>query len=128
MSTELPPKRNRPVGTAVVNVQHTHAGSPTVDTKSDVQKIPAPNVGHIANPAYVTVEGGITRNTGDYNSIKVGVIYSMPCEPTLAAMDALYEQLSYHVDSKLQLELDLALGVAPAESGASATIPNPLDL
>ena len=33
------------------------------------------------NPAYVGVTQGLTKNVGDYNSVKIGVSVSLPCNP-----------------------------------------------
>lgn len=67
----------------------------------------------------VRVEGSVTRNMGDYNSVRVSVAVEMPCYPTEAEVDACYAWCSTKVDAKIADELRLATTVpeqAPAQS------------
>ncbi len=66
----------------------------------------------------VRVEGSITRNMGDYNSIRIGVSVEMPCYPSEHDVDRCYDWCSAKVEDKIQNELRIAVGepdpVAPA--------------
>lgn len=55
---------------------------------------------------YVTVEGGITKNLGDYNSARIAVTVSLPCEPTEEGVHKTYKQLSKLVDQLMNEEYD----------------------
>ena len=56
------------------------------------------------NPAYVSVNGGMTINTGNYESIKIGVSVSFPCEPTTEAVKETYGDVTKLVDEFLDAE------------------------
>lgn len=74
----------------------------------------------IAVPAFagptgtVTVEGGITRNMGDFNSVRVRVAVTLPCYPEDSEIRRAYEHGSVMIDELLPMELDKAMGVDPA--------------
>jgi hypothetical protein len=55
---------------------------------------------------YVTVEGGVTKNLGDYNSARIGVTVSLPCQPSLEAAEKAYAQISKLVDKLMNEEYD----------------------
>jgi hypothetical protein len=55
---------------------------------------------------YVTVEGGITKNLGDYNSARIGVTVSLPCEPSLEGAQKAYAEISKLVDKLMNEEYD----------------------
>lgn len=60
--------------------------------------------------AYMRVEGSVTRNMGDYNSVRVAVMVEMPCYPTNAEVDRCYLWCSEKVEDKIQEELRVATG------------------
>lgn len=71
-----------------------------------------PQVERMDRPmAKVRVGGGVTKNMGDYESVRVHVEIEMPCEPTWEAVNELYPELSEYVDGRLRDEIALATGV-----------------
>jgi hypothetical protein len=68
--------------------------------------------------ARVMVLGGVTRNVGDFNFVKVEVSVDMPCYPETSEMDRAYNLASDIVEEKIQRELDFATGVNP-DDGAN---------
>ncbi len=58
--------------------------------------------------AFVRVEGSVTRNMGDYNSVRVAVMIELPCYPTVADVDRAHGWCSAKVDEKIQHELRVA--------------------
>lgn len=59
---------------------------------------------------YVTVEGGITKNLGDYNSARISVSVSLPCAPTINGAKEAYKKISELVDDLLNEEYEKAIG------------------
>ena len=55
---------------------------------------------------FVTVEGGITKNLGDYNSARIGVVVSLPCQPTEEGVKDAYKRISKMVDQLMNEEYD----------------------
>jgi hypothetical protein len=60
--------------------------------------------------AFVTVEGGVTKNLGDYNSAKISISITMPCDPTLEATREMYGKLSDLVDELMEEEYAKVIG------------------
>lgn len=58
------------------------------------------------SPAYVKVSGGLTKNMGDYNSVRIDVAVTMPCLPTDQDVRSTYESVSKLVDELLSKELN----------------------
>ena len=56
--------------------------------------------------AFVTVEGGITKNLGDYNSARISVSITMPCDPTFEGARNMYSKLSDLVDELMNEEYE----------------------
>ena len=96
-------------GTAVVTKNHP-------DGSVEEKVIPAPGMSkasHIESPAYVSVGFGITRNTGNYESIKFYVGVTVPCENTEEAKDEVYHEVREWVDGKVNAineEISEAIG------------------
>jgi hypothetical protein len=73
----------------------------------------------IAVPAFkgptghVTVDGSVTRNLGDYNSVRVRVAVSLPCYPEDTEVRRAYQHATTLIDELLPSELDKAMGVDP---------------
>jgi hypothetical protein len=63
-------------------------------------------------PAKVRVEGGITRNMGDYNSVRVSIVIEMPCLPEITEIERCYQITSDMVDEMINRELSIATGTA----------------
>jgi hypothetical protein len=104
------PKRSRPkkAPQPTVHVEHRQGGTVVNETQSSpVQPEPGPG------EARVYVEGSVTHNMGDYNSVRVAVGVSFPCPATNMAVDETYEYLSGKVDELLESELALATGEDP---------------
>jgi hypothetical protein len=55
---------------------------------------------------FVTVEGGITKNLGDYNSARIGVTVCLPCGPTVKDAEEAYKAVSTLVDKLMNEEYD----------------------
>lgn len=62
------------------------------------------------HPARVRVEGSVTQNMGDFNSVRVGVMIDRPCVNTDEAIEQTYNEISGMVDRLLAAEIDLATG------------------
>jgi hypothetical protein len=125
MDPKQPPKRTRHEGSISVTVTEKSMGK-TVDERTAVGKVELPEfMQQVTHPVYITVKGGITRNTGNYNSIQTHVQYSVPVFPgitfeqtreILDGCDAAYKAISDKVEEKLQEELRLALGGSTDDS------------
>lgn len=61
-----------------------------------------------SDPAYVRVNAGVTRNLGDYESLRVDVSISKPCYPE--HIDKTFTELSDEVSDKLADEVERYLG------------------
>ena len=55
-------------------------------------------------PAYVRVDGGLTKNLGNYNSAKLGVSISVPCHIDDKSMRDAYSRLSEMVEELIDEE------------------------
>ncbi len=88
---------------ATMEVQRVGYGNP-----SDVTTIKVPKF--TGEVAFLRVEGSVTRNMGDFNSIRIAVMVEMPCYPNAADVDDCYDWCSELVDNKLQRELRVATG------------------
>lgn len=53
------------------------------------------------NPAVVSVNIGVTRNLGNYESVKFSVQLSLPCDP--ADVDDTFNEAKWWVDSRVEL-------------------------
>lgn len=96
--------------------RHRHTGSVSGDVETNINgKISLKDLRktlheelETANPARVRVEGSVTQNMGDFNSIRVAVCIERPCENTDEAIEKCYETVSEQVDGFVNQELDLA--------------------
>lgn len=110
-------KRSRKTG-----ARGTIAISSEVKSSGDVKaKVSAVNKEIVteldcANPAYVRVDGGLTKNLGDYNSAKIGVSVSLPCLPNKDAIKACYKEASELVDEFMDSEYKNAIGDIKSDS------------
>ena len=66
-----------------------------------------------AHPAYVEVNAGLTKNIGNYESIRCGVSVSVPCRPTIKEIRRCHEKVSDLVSDLLNLEYDKAVEEDP---------------
>ena len=96
-----------PVGTIEVT-RAGYDGDPDETESIQVPKFQGPL-------ARVRLEGSVTRNMGDYNSIRVAVMVEMPCYPSATDVDRCYDWCSAKVEEKIQRELVVAVGGPAAE-------------
>ena len=99
-------RRQRVVGTEAVSTERREGGQ-IVDAEESLES-PAYEVPE--RFARVRVEGSVTQNMGDYNSVRVGVVIERPCADTDEAIDQTYRDISSKVDEYVQEELSLAMG------------------
>ncbi len=93
-------------GTMDVLVERRHMGRVTDTLADTVETISVPRFeGYTAR---VRVEGSVTRNMGDFNSVRVACAIEMPCYPTLEEVDRCYQWCSDKVDEKVLNELTIA--------------------
>ena len=95
--------RTRGAGSASSSRQRKSAGEVT-DEQSSEESIPVDDLP--ANCVRVRVGGGITRNMGDMNFVKVSVEVEMPCAPD--NVQKCYEDTALLVDEMINKELDAA--------------------
>jgi hypothetical protein len=91
------------VQTQIVNGSQTVEVTPSTTTKTTSRN-------EEKSMGFVTVEGGITKNLGDYNSARISVSVSLPCDPTVAGAKKAYTKISQLVDSLLAEEYSKAIG------------------
>ncbi len=112
-----PPIRRRqravaPRGTVArpgsISVQRTnyHSGQVVSEVAEDGELLDVPVFQ--TDPAYVEVQGSITRNMGEFNSVRIQVSLSMPVLPTMTEVDRVYAMASAWVEDRLEAEMALA--------------------
>jgi len=69
--------------------------------KSVDEYLPSSEV--VGNPAYVSVTAGVTKNLSNYNSAKISISITYPCDPK--NVDAVYPKLKDWVDKRVGAEL-----------------------
>jgi hypothetical protein len=67
----------------------------------------------ITDPAYIRVNAGVTKNMGNFESLRVDVSITMPCYRE--AVEEVFEVLSDKVATLLDNEVDQYLGVEEDE-------------
>jgi len=80
-------------------VTKTHADGSIETDETHEEEVGAVNVPD--NAARVTVEAGITRNLGNYESIRYHVSLTLPCLPEAEDIDETYNSAKEWVDDKL---------------------------
>ena len=84
------------------------------EEKETLETIPCPTFGEV-EVGRINVRGSITRNLGDFNSVRVEVGLELPCLPELSEVDRVYNIASNFVEEKIKAELDNAtVGRNPA--------------
>lgn len=73
--------------------------------------------------ARVRVAAGITRNMGDYNSLRVDVAVELPCHPCEEEVLRAYGVASGWVDGFMEREMALAVGDPPPDPPEGAPVP-----
>jgi hypothetical protein len=76
-----------------------------MDETETIEKVNVPFFGDV-EVGRVRVGGSVTRNMGDYNSVRVEVVFELPCLPELSEANRVYEIASKFVDGKIKKELD----------------------
>jgi len=62
----------------------------------------------VSDPAYVRISAGVTKSTGDYESLRVDVAVTYPCYPEL--MHTTIKDVSDYVAERLDAEIAAYLG------------------
>ncbi len=114
MTSPLPTRqRQRTPAPAAIGKQETttvdheiRSGKQVIDKDQRIDKNTVEMDGRPC--AYVRVDGGITKNLGDYNSVKVGVSITRPCKDDDAEIRNTYGQLSVMVEELVATELSVA--------------------
>lgn len=65
-----------------VSIIKKRAGEEPQELRNETVRIQMDDLQKIPNPAYVGVNPHFTRNLGNYESLKVGILVTMPCMPT----------------------------------------------
>ena len=69
--------------------------------KAEEEYLPSNEI--VGHPAYVSVTAGITKNLYDYNSAKISISITYPCDPK--EVDTIYPKLKDWVDKRVGAEL-----------------------
>lgn len=83
--------------------------------EKDISAPPAIVEGDSLRLARVRVSGGLTKNMGNFNSVRVNVSVELPTEPDDASLEAAYARASRLVQDYIDRELDLAERAAAGE-------------
>ena len=100
-------QRTRKDGTLSVKRAHYDAAK-LIDETEIIEKVDVPFFGDV-EVGRVRVGGSVTRNMGDYNSVRVEVSFELPCLPELSEANRVYDIVSKFVDGKIKKELDCAV-------------------
>lgn len=65
----------------------------------------------VTEPAYVRVSAGVTKSTGNYESLRIDVSYTIPCYKEQIT-DKFYKEISDEVASRLDAEINEYLGIS----------------
>ncbi len=109
--TGMRAEESRTVVSRTVYTAGNEATPDSHDEHEEVVSVPTFNT----DPARVMVLGGITRNMGNFNFVKVEVSVDMPCYPETSEIDRAYTLASDIVEEKVQRELDFATGVITSD-------------
>jgi hypothetical protein len=66
------------------------------------------DIGDLEHPAYLEVGGGVTRNMGDFNSVRINVSLRMPCRTDDVSIQAAFSHLTTMVDTMVDEALEEA--------------------
>jgi hypothetical protein len=73
-------------------------------TKTEISKTPL---------SRIKVGGSVTKNMGNYNSIKIEVMLELPCKSTKESLQKAYVYASEWVSDKIEEEIAIAEGRKP---------------
>lgn len=102
-------KKRQHEGTQSTSVTRKTQNYGESELKNKTSKIPVDILQDIQNPARVRVEASVTKNMGNYESIRVGVMVEMPCAPNEKDVTRMYKYLSQRVYDMTAEEVDLAV-------------------
>lgn len=95
-----------PVATVDATITQKHPTGAEVVTQEPVE-IPVPAL-HLSALAEVGLSAGVTKNMGDFNSVRFDVHLRVPCAPEDA--DEAFEKVATWVNEKLESLLEQADG------------------
>ena len=104
--TRRPALAGRP-GTIVVRRADYRAGE-ELDSNEESSEVAVPFFGEV-EVGRVRVGGGVTRNMGDFNSVRLDVAVELPCLPVAEEVERAYGIASRMVEGYLRREMDQAL-------------------
>ena len=99
--------RTREVGSLVVKRVRYTSGELTGEDETE-ETIRVPFFGNV-EIGRVGVTGSITRNLGDFNSVRVEVNFELPCLPELSEAERVYNIAAKFVDERIKTELEDAI-------------------
>lgn len=90
---------------ATISVQRTNYdhGQPVSESVEDGELVDVPVF--LTEPGFVEVEGSITRNMGNYNSVRIQVTLRMPVLPVMSEVGRVYTMASQWVEARLGEEM-----------------------
>ena len=115
------PKKTQNEGTVDIKRVQYQNGKLAEETESQ-ETIPCPTFGDV-EVGRINVRGSITRNLGDFNSVRVEVGLELPCLPELSEVDRVYDIASSFVEDKIKQELDNASVERNPRLGTESTKP-----
>ena len=95
-------RRGRP-GTISVQRTNYESGTPVSEAAEDGELVDVPVFS--TEPGYVEVVGSITRNMGNYNSVRIEVSMRMPVLPVVSEFGRVDGMASTWVEDKLGTEM-----------------------
>lgn len=100
------PKKTQNEGT--IDIKRIQYSNGELSEEKELQEtVPCPTFGNV-EVGRISVRGSITKNLGDFNSVRVECGLELPCLPELSEVDRVYSIASNFVEEKIQQELDSA--------------------
>ena len=112
--------RTRPTA-AISTSRETSVRGESIEKVENTDKVDV-SLENIRNPAYVMIKGGLTKNIGNFESVRVDVSVSMPCAPNDQAILETYGKVSLMVDDLITREQAIALGLPEGATDHPAQI------
>lgn len=108
--TKVRSRTKKTGGRGTITTSHQLKGRDDISETRDFEdEIDCPN------PAYVSVNQGMTKNLGDYNSVKIAVHVSLPSLPYDDDIKRTYQRASNLVNEFLDEEYTKAIEAATEE-------------
>jgi hypothetical protein len=89
-----------------------HRGQPIGTPVEILETVRIPHLE--GNPAWMRIEGSVTRNLGDFNSVRVAVSVELPCNAEDSELRRCHAYGSDLVDELVGIELDRAINPGEA--------------